>query len=290
MRAFFISDCGFLMMDFCGLAAVFLETAVSPVNLLASSEKFVVGVSGGPDSLALLHVLARVVGPTRLVAAHLNHGYRETAVAEADFVREISGSWGIAFEVSTVDLPLVAQQSGDSLEEAGRKARYAFLHEVAAAHGTHYLAVGHHADDQAETVLMNLLRGSGLRGLRGMLPVTPLAEAPDYYVLRPFLTVNRADIETYCQEHALTPVFDESNEDISFFRNRIRQELLPLLEDYNAGVRTHLRQLAAMAAADVALLDSLTADAWAQVAAKVDQGVLCLTALLAGTASWAAAL
>lgn len=253
---------------------LFLKTAVSPLNLLSHSTKLVVGVSGGPDSLALLHVLTQVVEPTRLVVAHLNHGYRKTAVSEAAFVRDIAHEWGVAFETQFVDVTQLAKDAGDSLEDAGRKARYAFFRDVADKYETPYIVVGHHGDDQAETVLMNLLRGAGLRGLRGMLPVAPIemdmAESDRYFVLRPFLSVNRQEIETYCQENKLSPVFDESNEDVSFFRNRIRQELLPLLADYNAGIRTHLQQLAELSAADVALIDGLASDAWAQVVRAVD--------------------
>ncbi|MBE2220224.1 MAG: tRNA lysidine(34) synthetase TilS [Anaerolineae bacterium] len=256
---------------------MFLKTAVSPINLLSQSVKLVVGVSGGPDSLALLHVLTQVVGPTRLVVAHLNHGYRETAVAEADFVQIVAREWGVVCETKTIDLTRLIQESGNSLEEAGRKARYAFFCDVAHQYETPYLVVGHHGDDQAETVLMNLLRGTGLRGLRGMLPVTAMQSGDrDYSVLRPFLSVSRQDIDEYCREFDLTPVFDESNEDISFFRNRIRQELLPLLTDYNANIRAHLCQLAALTAADVALLESLTAETWSRVVLDVDDEAIVI--------------
>lgn len=254
----------------------FLKTAVPSLNLLSQKTKLVVGVSGGPDSLALLHVLTRVVDPMRLVVAHLNHGYRETAVSEAKFVQNLAIAWGIVYVEKSVDMVQLIQESGDSLEEAGRKARYAFFCEVADAYATPYIVVGHHADDQAETVLMNLLRGTGLRGLRGMLPVTQLAEDAGFLVLRPFLTVNRFEIELYCQENVLTPVFDESNEDISFFRNRVRQELLPLLTEYNPGIRSHLQQLAALTTADVALLDGLVDETWAQVALQVTESTVVL--------------
>ena len=253
---------------------LFLKTAVFPLNLLSHSTKLVVGVSGGPDSLALLHVLTQVVEPARVVVAHLNHGYRETAVAETEFVQDIAREWGMVCETKFVDVAQLANESNHTLEEAGRNARYAFFCDVAERYETPYILVGHHGDDQAETVLMNLLRGTGLRGLRGMLPVAPIetkgVEDGRYFVLRPFLQVGRQEIEAYCQEYELTPVFDESNEDISFFRNRIRRELLPLLTDYNAGIRSHLQQLAALSAADVALLDELVVDTWAQVVLNVD--------------------
>jgi tRNA(Ile)-lysidine synthase len=256
--------------------AFFLETTVPSINLLSDSAKLMVGVSGGPDSLALLHVLTQLVDPARLVAAHLNHGFRKTAVSEAEFVRRVAEDWGVCFESSVLDVPAIAAESGESLEEAGRKARYAFFKTIADQYETPFILVGHHADDQAETVLMNLLRGTGLRGLRGMLPVSPLVEDANYYVLRPFLTVGRQEIEVYCDAHKLTPVFDESNKDRTFFRNRIRQELLPLLEDYNAGIRTHLCQLADMTAADVAVLDELAAQTWSQLVLDANGSVIVI--------------
>jgi tRNA(Ile)-lysidine synthase len=255
---------------------MFMETAVSSVNLLSHPAKLVVGVSGGPDSLALLHVLTQLVDPSRLVVAHLNHGIRETAVTEADFVRDMTEKWGGVCETEAIDVARLTRDSGGSLEEAGRKARYAFFRDVADKYETPYIIVGHHGDDQAETVLMNLLRGAGLRGLRGMLPVTVMQLGDhDYFVLRPFLSVSRQNIEAYCRKFELSPVFDETNEDPSFFRNRIRQELLPLLSNYNAGITTHLQQLAALITADVALLDDLTNEAWTQVALDVnDLGII----------------
>jgi len=255
---------------------LFLKTAVPQINLLSQPAKLVVGVSGGPDSLALLHGLTQVVEPSRLVVAHLNHGYRKTAVSDAQFVQDIAQEWGVAYESRFVDVAQSAKKSGDSLEEAGRNARYTFFRDIAEKYETPYIVVGHHGDDQAETVLMNLLRGTGLRGLRGMLPVTPLAEPTSYFVLRPFLHVSRQAIEIYCQENKLSPVFDESNEDTSFFRNRIRQELLPLLEDYNSGIRSHLQQLAELTVADVALLDGVVANTWTEIVLETSDSAVVL--------------
>lgn len=260
--------------------ALFLKTAVSPLNLLSHPTKLVVGVSGGPDSMALLHVLTQVLEPSRLVVAHLNHGYRKTAVFEAGFVQNIAETWATAFHSKVIDVTQLAHETGTSIEEAGRNARYAFFCEVAAIYETPYIVVGHHGDDQAETVLMNLLRGTGLRGLRGMLPVTSIETSKTgfdrNYVLRPFLHTNRQEIEDYCQEQNLAHVFDESNEDVSFFRNRIRQELLPLLVDYNPGIRSHLRQLAELSTADVELLDELASETWSRVVRDIHDSAIII--------------
>ena len=237
------------------------QTAVSHQQSL-SDARFVVGVSGGPDSLALLHVLASLVARHCLLVAHLNHGWRETAVLDAQFVSQTAAGWGLACVVETVDVVAQARANGQSLEEAGRLARYRFFARQAREFGATAVLVAHNADDQAETVLLNLLRGAGLAGLGGMRPVASLPEAPDVALVRPFLTVSRAEIEAYCQAHGLSPVEDNTNADPTYRRNRLRHQLLPQLAAYNPQIQVHLQQLADLAAADDAYLAQSTAEHW----------------------------
>ena len=153
-------------------------------RLFNPGETLVVGVSGGPDSLCLLHLLRRLAPELRLWlhVAHLHHGLRGAeADADAAFVAELADCWGLPCTVGRADVAALAREAGLSLEEAARQARYRFLAEVAEAGGATTLAVGHNADDQAETVLMHFLRGSGAAGLRGMLPKTP---SDDYRLLQ----------------------------------------------------------------------------------------------------------
>lgn len=225
----------------------------------------VVGVSGGPDSLALLHLLKGLLGPHSLMAVHLNHGWRDTAVTDAEFVRQTAVSWGIPCRIATENVPELARQEGWSLEEAGRIARYRLFADTAREIGAAAVAVGHNADDQVETILMHILRGAGLRGLAGMQAAAPLPGAPDLQLVRPFLTTTRAEIEKYCRENGLEPVRDASNQDTTFFRNRVRHNLLPLLADYNPQIRERLRQMAESAAADDVYLQQQTAAAWADL-------------------------
>jgi len=155
-------------------------------NLLASGDSVVVGVSGGPDSLCLLHVLMRLREEydLRLHVAHLNHGTRGAdSDADADFVAALAARWGLPCTIEKQDVPGLARAHKLAFEEAARRVRYAFLARVAAKVGATRIAVGHNADDQAETVLMHFLRGSGPAGLRGMLPATPIT---DYRLLEPF--------------------------------------------------------------------------------------------------------
>lgn len=239
---------------------------VQRCGALADTASLVVGVSGGPDSLALLHLLANsVLSADRVVAAHLNHRLRPSAAAEADYVAEICREWRISCYVGERDVASLAQDQQLSLEEAARQARYQYLAEVAVAVGMSVVAVGHHADDQAETVLMHFLRGSGLAGLRGMLPSASVPNAPQIVLLRPLLQVERATILAYCARHGLQPALDESNLDTAIYRNRLRHELLPLLESYNPNIRQRLQHTAAVLAADYDLLATLQDEAWEQL-------------------------
>ncbi len=248
------------------------QPVLTPVDLL------IVAVSGGPDSLALLHLLARggLHQPDSLIVAHINHGLRPTAAAEAAFVERIAGEWGVAFQSATIDVAALAVASGGSVEEVGRRTRYQFLNEVASAAGARLIAVGHNANDQAETVLMHFLRGAGLTGLRGMLPVAPVPGygPPPPFLIRPLLDIAAADIRDYCHEHGLTPVMDESNQDPGYQRNRIRHELIPLLQAYNPRLQQQLNNMAAILADEETLIRSQIQEAWRRLSPSQAPGRL----------------
>ena len=188
-------------------------------------------VSGGPDSVALLRVLVLLTEEysLRLTTAHLNHGLREGEADEEEaFVRRLSDGMGIPCVCRKTDIRALAGQRRRSLEETGREERYRFLQETASKCGAVKIAVGHHRDDQAETVLLHLLRGSGPEGLRGILPVR------DGRIIRPLLDVGRSDILAFLRCEGLTYRSDSSNESSLFLRNRIRNELIPgLVANYN---------------------------------------------------------
>ncbi len=249
---------------------------VRPYPLTPPPAKIIIGVSGGPDSLALLHLLRRLCGAEWLVAAHVQHGLRPSAPAEAAFVQKTAASWHIPFVETRVDVAELARQAGMTVEEAGRHARYRFFAQAARQFGAEAVAVGHNADDQAETVLMNLLRGSGLAGLGGMRPVGRVPGAAELFLLRPLLHTSRADIEAYCATHQLQPRHDESNRDISYFRNRIRHQLMPLLTAFNPQIKPHLGQLSQVVQADYDLLQQLFQEKWPDLLAGQGEGWLAL--------------
>jgi tRNA(Ile)-lysidine synthase len=252
------------------------EAAVTPP--LTPADRLLVAVSGGVDSLALLHALvSQQLHPrSQLVVAHLDHGWRPTAGAEAEFVSQIARSWGITCVTGAVDAPAFAQAQALSLEAASRQLRYQFLQTTARQQQARFILTGHQAEDQVETVLHNLLRGAGLTGLRGMRPVSQMAAAPDMWLLRPLLAVSRQTIDAYCQAAGLQPLVDPTNQDRRFLRNRLRAELLPQMRQYNPQVDRHLQDLATIAAAEVAFLEAAAESAWSGILAAAGPGWLAL--------------
>jgi tRNA(Ile)-lysidine synthase len=255
-----------------------VRQVVRRYKLLPPGATVVVGVSGGPDSLCLLHVLNRLQaqGSFVLHVAHLNHGLRGAeADADAEFVAALAGRWALPVTVEERNVAGYACKRKLAIEEAAREVRYAFLAEVAARIGADRVAVAHHADDQTETVLMHALRGAGLAGLRGMRPNSrfPL-RGSHLRLIRPLLEVTRAQIEAYCAAHGLQPRFDRSNLDTTFFRNRLRHEVIPYLETINPNIRQVLRHTAAGLADDYDFLRQAVNEAWNSVARQEGEAIL----------------
>lgn len=272
--------------DICQQVQEQVAQAIERGPLWAPGETVIVAVSGGADSLCLLHVL-HALQPRhggRLHVAHLDHRFRGAeSAAEAARVSALAAEWGLPATVGAVDVPALMARERLSAEEAARRARYRFLAGVAAAAEATAIALGHTADDQAETVLMHILRGTGMAGLRGMRPRSPLAPgmcaglalARPLWLVRPLLALTRAETATYCAACGLTPAQDAWNQDRRFLRVRLRQEVLPLLETINPRVRAALLRLAELAAWQDEGLERLLDERWPALA-TVDGGTVCL--------------
>lgn len=210
-------------------------------DLFAPGEHLVVGVSGGADSVCLLKLLHEIRREWRLTLSvvHINHGIRsQEAEADACYVRELAEQWELPFFLIKRDVPALARERGQTEEEAGRELRYRELENIRRQQYADWIAVAHHQEDQAETVLFQALRGSGIRGLAGMAPKTG-------YVLRPLLDVTRGEIESYLQREHISYRNDSTNEDTAYTRNYIRKELFPLLEQrLNRQAVRHLAEMA----------------------------------------------
>ena len=240
-------------------------------KIFASGSSIIIACSGGPDSLALAEVLLalREEWQLSLEIAHFEHGIRgEDSLADAEFVRSYAEERGLPCRVRHEDIPSYAKRAKLSLETAARERRYAFLAETAKRMGEETLiATGHHAGDQAETVLMHLLRGSGIDGLAGM---RPRAGA----IIRPLLFLSKKEISDYCREKGLEPRQDETNFLPDAERNRIRLELLPMLRRYRPSVDEVLCRLAAAEAEAADYLQTAAAASWNQTVTESSGGLL----------------
>jgi tRNA(Ile)-lysidine synthase len=210
---------------------------------LKKDEQILVGVSGGPDSLCLLDLLHK--NGYSVIVAHLNHGLRPESGDEAHRVEEVAVSYGFPFVLEECNILALSEATGKSLEHMAREARYGFLFRQASVADAQAVLVGHNADDQVETVLMHFLQGAGMTGLMGMKKITlPNPWSEVIPLIRPLLMTWRSQILDYCRDNNLDPIFDSSNQDTEYFRNRIRHELIPYLESYVPGVRVRLLQMA----------------------------------------------
>jgi tRNA(Ile)-lysidine synthase len=224
-------------------------------QLVPAGQKLVVAVSGGPDSVCLLHILHRLRRELdiSLHVAHLNHELRGAeSAADAAYLAGLARKLNVPATVVSRNVKAYRTQHRISLEEAAREVRYAFLAELAAKEGAARVAVGHTANDHVETVLMHLIRGSGTRGLRGLLPLNQWpSSVTGITVIRPLLELTREETAAYCRRHRLHPRLDASNLSPELFRNRVRHELLPRLQSYNPRVAEALRRTARLAADDL---------------------------------------
>ena len=204
-------------------------------DLIPPRSTVLCALSGGADSMYLLCRLLEGMerGGYTVRAAHYNHRLRPTAQRDEDFVRDWCGEHGVPLTVGRGDVAAFAKEEGLSVEEAARTLRYAFLEQRLEGEGCTLIATGHHAGDNAETVLMNLVRGCGLNGLTG-IPERRGA------IVRPMLEAERAEIEAYLTEHNIPHVEDETNADLTYTRNRVRRQLLPLLEELNPRAVAHI--------------------------------------------------
>ncbi len=262
-----------------------VRTTITQQNLIKIGDTVVVGVSGGADSLTLLDCLRALRGEMKLNlrVAHFNHMLRGAeADADAAFVEQLAREWRIPATIESGDVMHIAEERRMSIEEAARVSRYAFLARVAQSAAAHVIAVAHNSDDQVETILMRILRGAGLMGLRGMPYWIELADSNFEYrtpgyplrIVRPLLDVSRAEIEEYCQQHFLAPRTDESNFDTTIFRNRLRHEALPYLEQFNPNLRQVLLRTAQQTADDYAYIQAEVREAYTQVASHHDDAIL----------------
>ncbi|MFP7737867.1 tRNA lysidine(34) synthetase TilS [Priestia aryabhattai] len=237
-------------------------------QLLPAGSTVVVGVSGGPDSLALLHFLWSLKEQKSLtiIAAHVDHMFRgKESKQDMEYVQNYCKQLNIKCEAKQIDVTSYQKERKLSSQVAARECRYTFFTHVMKKHKANLLALGHHGDDQVETMLMRMVRGSTMSGYAGMQPKRPYA---DGFIIRPFLAVTKEEINHYCELHELTPRIDPSNEKDSYTRNRFRHYVLPFLKQENATVHEKFQQFSENLHEDQAYLEELTTDVMNKVMRK----------------------
>ena len=248
-----------------------VQKTVARYGMLNPGERVVVAVSGGPDSMVLLHLLSLLQEPLalRLHVAHLDHGLRgKEGERDAAFVKDWAEKWGLSSTIGRVEV----RKTKGSLQEAARRARYRFLEEVAKEVGASRIALGHTQDDLAETVLINLMRGAGLKGLAGIPP------AREGWIIRPLIETSRREVLAYAESHGVPFVVDASNLSGRYLRNRIRLKLLPTLAGYNPRVVEALARAALILREEDAYLSTLAEEALSSLL-KGEEAALPIPAL-----------
>lgn len=229
---------------------------IDKYNLIEKDDNIVLGLSGGPDSMALLYVLLAFKKKIdfNLLIAHINHGVRGAeALKDEMFVKDISYSLDLPFFSTRVDMVALAKKEGISAEEAGRKLRYGFFREILKSKGTGKIAVAHNKKDQAETLLMRIMRGTGIDGLKGM-------EFQTDDIIRPILDVDRWEIEKYIEDENIDTVLDKTNLETIYTRNKVRLELIPYIEEnFNPNIIDTLFRLSENASLDSKFLEEYSA-------------------------------
>ena len=227
---------------------------IQKYNLIKAKDKIVLGVSGGPDSLFMLDILNKLKKDLDidLVVAHINHKIRDEADEEEEFVKTFCEKIGIEFYSKRIEVEKYANNNKIGLEEAGRKVRYEFFEEICNNTGANKIAVAHNKNDKVETMIMHILRGSGISGLQGIQPKSNK-------IIRPIIEIDRKEIEKYCEEEKLDPRIDKSNQDNIYTRNKIRNIVIPYInQEFNPNFIETMTRLSEVITEENAFLNKLT--------------------------------
>ena len=220
-----------------------LET-IKKYNLIEKGDSIVIGVSGGPDSICLLNILDSLKDELgiRIYVAHVNHMLREEADTETEYVKSFCKKIGIECFCKKIDIEDISKKEKLGTEEAGRNERYKFFDEILQKTNSNKIATAHNSNDKVETVLLNILRGSGISGLKGIEPIR------ENKYIRPLIEIERKDIEEYCNENKLEPKIDKTNLESIYKRNKVRNDLIPYIEkEFNPNIVKTINRLSEVA-------------------------------------------
>lgn len=240
---------------------------ITKYNMIQDNDKVVIGVSGGPDSIALLTILNKLKEKwnIKLYVAHINHRIRKEAEEETEYVKDFCAKIGVEIYIKEINVEEEAKRLKIGTEEAGRNIRYAFFEEVLEKVGANKIATAHQKNDNAETVLMNIMRGTSIAGLKGIEKVR------DGKFIRPLIECSREEIENYCKDNKLDPKYDKSNNENIYTRNKIRNILIPYLQkEYNPNIIDTINRLADLAAQEEQFLNKVVEKEYEKLLISVD--------------------
>ena len=248
---------------------------IKEYNLIENGDKIVVGVSGGPDSICLVDILNEIKNDKKinfeLAICHINHLIREEAKEDEKFVEEYAKEKNIPFFSKEIDVVSLAKKQKIGTEEAGRIARYAFFEEILQKINGTKIATAHTKNDNAETVLMNLLRGSGTAGLKGISPIR------DNKYIKPLIQISREEIEAYCEEQSLNPRYDKTNSENIYTRNKVRNILIPLIKkEFNPNIIDTIDRLSTLAKKENEYLEKTTKEKYDELLIKEEKNEIIL--------------
>lgn len=244
---------------------------IKTYNLIEENDKIVIGVSGGPDSICLLHVLYSLKEKIGfdIVVAHVNHMLREVADMETEYVQNFCKNLKIECFVKKADISDLAKTQKKGTEEVGREVRYSFFDEVAKKTGANKIATAHNSNDRAETVILNILRGSGLSGLKGIEAIR------DKKYIRPLINIERQEIEKYCIENNLEPKYDESNKENIYTRNKVRNTVIPYIKkEFNPNIIKTINRLSSLATEENEYLQNITKQAFESLLIEKEKNII----------------
>ena len=241
---------------------------IKKYNLIEENDSVIIGVSGGPDSICLLHILNELKQELnfKIYVAHINHMIRKEADEETEYVKEFCKNIGVECFVKKINVVKIAKESKMWTEEAGRKIRYNFFEEVLKNTNSNKIATAHNNNDKVETIIMNILRGSGISGLKGLDPIR------ENKFIKPLIEVSREEIETYCEENKLNPKIDKSNSENIYTRNKVRNTVIPYIKkEFNPNILKTINRLSEVATEEDDYLNKVTESTFNKICIEKQQ-------------------
>ena len=241
-------------------------------NLINEGDKIVIGVSGGPDSICLLHLLNNLTNTLKITiyVAHINHSIREVADMETKYVQDFCKKIGVECFVKKEDILSLAKKQKKGTEEVGRQVRYSFFDEILEKTNSNKIATAHNSNDRVETVILNILRGSGISGLKGIEAIR------DQKYIRPLINTDRESIEKYCEENNLEPKIDETNKENIYTRNKVRNVVIPYIKkEFNQNIIKTINRLSIVATEENDYLMKITKQEYANIS-NIENGIITL--------------